>query len=141
MRGLIVKLFDFGISETFETIHSKTFQDELCSGECIKVSLMYRPVEWLCHAEKINEKTDIWSLGCILYEMTCGQYLFCDLSMTHPIEYNERVYACGIAKAHTLLQNKDATIQVLGQIIRECLKDVDTRISATMLHRIFTSFV
>ncbi|KAH0787686.1 AGC family protein kinase [Histomonas meleagridis] len=72
-RGNIIKLGDFGISTTLDhtedmaktTIGTPTY----CSPE-------------ICIGKRYNSKSDIWSLGCILYEMITLRKAFTGANIT-----------------------------------------------------------
>jgi serine/threonine protein kinase len=117
--GRIYKLMDFGISETFDTVESESFKNDIYKREFTKVTLWYRPIEiTLIQKKPINEKTDIWSLGCILYEMMCNEVLFGDLDENLSKRYNKKVYTDGITKAKSALHDKQDIISLL---IQRCL--------------------
>lgn len=54
----IVKIGDFGVSKVLNNGFAKTF-----------VGTPYYLSPEICQEKAYNEKTDIWSLGCVLYEM------------------------------------------------------------------------
>lgn len=64
--GSCVKIIDFGTAQYFQTTNSteKTRKSELWSPTGTE---NYKSPEQICG--KTNEKTDIYSLGLILYEM------------------------------------------------------------------------
>eukprot|EP01122_Echinamoeba_exundans_P015679 TRINITY_DN7564_c0_g1_i1.p1 TRINITY_DN7564_c0_g1~~TRINITY_DN7564_c0_g1_i1.p1 ORF type:complete len:222 (-),score=21.72 TRINITY_DN7564_c0_g1_i1:488-1153(-) len=62
-----VKVIDFGSA----TVSSTTRRHA-----CYVVSRVYRAPELLLGAEKYSEKIDIWSIGCILWEIIMGTVLF-----------------------------------------------------------------
>ncbi|XP_063710389.1 uncharacterized protein LOC134838953 isoform X2 [Symsagittifera roscoffensis] len=63
----IVKLGDFGISKMM------TSTRRLASTV---LGTPYYISPELCEGKEYNEKSDIWALGCVLYEMACGQRTF-----------------------------------------------------------------
>ena len=66
-RDLVLKLADFGISQKLTHGYNRVHGN---AG-----TLAYSSPEVL-NGEAFNQKADIWSLGCILYEMVCGKRAF-----------------------------------------------------------------
>ena len=73
-----VKIIDFGNCEFFD----KKQQDEISIRN-------YRPPENIMN-EFFNEKADIWSIGCIFFELFTGEYLFEIDSVDNDIEKDRR---------------------------------------------------
>lgn len=65
----LVKLADFGLARTFY-IPIKEYTHEV-------ITLWYRAPEILLGKEKYSTSVDIWSLGCIFYEIAHKKILFC----------------------------------------------------------------
>ncbi|CAI4223109.1 unnamed protein product [Auanema sp. JU1783] len=64
-----VKVGDFGISKIMGT-------DTIAQGAKTVVGTPYYISPEMCCGEPYNQKSDMWALGCILYEMTCLQKAF-----------------------------------------------------------------
>ncbi|GMS98741.1 hypothetical protein PENTCL1PPCAC_20916, partial [Pristionchus entomophagus] len=64
-----VKIGDFGISRIMGT-------DTIQMGAETVVGTPYYISPEMCEGKTYNEKSDIWALGCILYEMACLQKAF-----------------------------------------------------------------
>jgi serine/threonine protein kinase len=112
-------------------VETDEFKDALDSGDIKKVSLWYRPIEAFTQPTIMNEKTDVWSIGCILYELLTGAPLFDELYEERPIEYNLKVYEDGIKSVQQLFSNKSKQVRHLAQLILECLEyDPETRLGA-----------
>ncbi|VEL29008.1 unnamed protein product [Protopolystoma xenopodis] len=63
-----VKLADFGLARTF-SIPDRTYCHEV-------VTLWYRAPEIILGSNNYSDAIDIWSFGCILFEMVTGEVLF-----------------------------------------------------------------
>lgn len=72
-RDLTVKLIDFGLSKLRSTETGTSLA--LTQTGCLVGNPSYMSPE-ACRGEKPNEKSDIYSLGCLLYEMLCGNSMF-----------------------------------------------------------------
>ncbi len=72
----LVKLLDFGISKAALT--GKVFGDELSSVEaqCLLGTPLYMSPEQIRAAAEIDHRTDIWSLGAVLYELLTARSAF-----------------------------------------------------------------
>lgn len=64
IQNIRVKIIDFGNCEDFD----KKIQDEISVRS-------YRPPENFMNSD-FNEKADMWSIGCLLFEFLTGEYLF-----------------------------------------------------------------
>lgn len=69
MKDGFVKIGDFGISKVMGT-------ETLAQGAKTVVGTPYYISPEMCSGQPYNEKSDMWALGCILYEMTCLQKAF-----------------------------------------------------------------
>lgn len=65
----VVKLCDFGLAKKVETDKSKIQTNQV-------ITIWYRPPELLLGARHYGTEIDIWSSGCILYEMITRNVLF-----------------------------------------------------------------
>ena len=75
-----IKIADFGIScikEHINSIHIQTIE--------------YRAYEVVLKYNKYNEKIDIWSVACLMYELFNGSYLF-DVKCTKNKQYSHEKY-------------------------------------------------
>jgi len=72
----LIKVLDFGISKA--ALSGQVFGDDLSSTETdwVMGTPLYMSPEQLRHAPDVDERTDIWSLGAVLYELLYGQPLF-----------------------------------------------------------------
>ena len=68
-RGNVVKLGDFGLSRTIREGSERPLT-------CEVVTPVYRAPELLLGDRKYGKAVDVWSLGCVLYEMMTGRILF-----------------------------------------------------------------
>src|SRR5262249_5100624 len=71
-RAPIVKVLDFGISKSRETAADQS----LTSTQAIMGSPLYMSPEQMKSTKGVDARTDIWSLGVILYELMSGQRPF-----------------------------------------------------------------
>jgi serine/threonine protein kinase len=72
----LVKLLDFGISKAALT--GKVFGDELTDpeSECLLGTPLYMSPEQIRATAEIDHRTDIWSLGVVLYELITARSAF-----------------------------------------------------------------
>ncbi len=66
---LRIKLADFGLARSYY-YPIREYTHEI-------ITLWYRAPEVLLGTEKYSQTVDIWSVGCILYELTHNRCLFC----------------------------------------------------------------
>ncbi|GIQ91676.1 hypothetical protein KIPB_015034, partial [Kipferlia bialata] len=74
-----VKLVDFGLART---IDASSLAETYCGSPLYMSPEIFR-------GERYDEKTDIWSLGCLLYELVSGRHPFQAQSMaelTHKLQ-------------------------------------------------------
>ena len=67
MKDGTVKLGDFGIARVLE------YSQQFCNTQ---IGTPYYLSPEICQGKNYNSKTDIWSLGCILYEMCALKHAF-----------------------------------------------------------------
>ncbi|XP_065909176.1 cyclin-dependent kinase 5 homolog [Dysidea avara] len=63
-----LKLADFGLARA-KSVPTKTYSNEV-------VTLWYRPPDVLLGSIDYSTNIDMWGVGCIFYEMTCGHPMF-----------------------------------------------------------------
>lgn len=130
-HGVVYKILDLGLSEISSIVNSHEFKEALKSGDVKKVSLWYRPIEAFIQPETMNEKTDVWSIGCILYELLSGSHLFDNLDDTETMAYNQKVFEDGINAVRHMFSNTNEKVRLLAQLILECLEfNPEARIGA-----------
>ncbi|CAK5226949.1 unnamed protein product [Aphanomyces euteiches] len=67
MQSRVVKLGDFGVA--------KVLSNTMACADTQTGTPYYTSPE-ICHGLKYNHKTDVWSLGCVLYEMITQTHAF-----------------------------------------------------------------
>lgn len=91
---IIIKLFDFGLSETIDVINGSYFQSCIKNNIIIKQTYPYRAFHDINYF--IGPLSDIWSIGCIVFELFTKTLLFPDVhddkSLSENIQHiNERM--------------------------------------------------
>ena len=115
---LEVKIGDFGISKEFNSSKQYTFT-QYGQGK-----LYYLPPE-ISAGEKYNKKADIWSLGCIIYELFTLKIYFLDKFNADTTKIDNSVYN---AKWQTLI---DLLLQ----------KNIDNRLDINKVIKFLTKII
>jgi serine/threonine protein kinase len=126
-------IIDFGAAEHTDTVQSAEFQRQLNRCEITLTSLFYRSYEavMLDGKQLHTNKSDVWALGCIIYEMITNQPLFEDLHETMGKPYNRRIFETGLKKMNELDVSFDEKMGKIKQVMQYCLKtQVDERYEA-----------
>lgn len=76
-----VKVLDFGISKELNAAQSK----DLTQSGALLGSPLYMSPEQMVHAREVDTRTDIWSLGVVLYELMTGKVPFPGETMTQVV--------------------------------------------------------
>jgi serine/threonine-protein kinase len=74
-RGELCKVLDFGIAKATESAPSSSRGPETATGTVIG-TLHYMPPEQLRGESDLDERVDVYALGCILYECLGGKRAF-----------------------------------------------------------------
>ena len=98
-----IKIIDFG---------SAVFVNEHCEG--IINTRQYRAPEVILECCKWNEKSDIWSIACILIELYCGELLFATHDNIEHLCLIEKV--CGFFPKWMIRNTKDLSLKNLFNI-------------------------
>jgi serine/threonine protein kinase len=69
----IIKLADFGLAKQMDPSRKAKFTNEV-------VTIWYRPPELLMGSDRYGPEIDVWSAGCIFYEMLTRNVLFRSMS-------------------------------------------------------------
>ncbi|MBZ0187870.1 MAG: serine/threonine protein kinase, partial [Candidatus Obscuribacterales bacterium] len=119
-EGSIVKIVDFGIAKMEYSSDTEGWSTD--PGGLIGSPLYMSPEQ--ARGDEVDSRTDIYSLGCIMYEMLSGQAPFLEPTPVETIRAHLKNDPPPIATSHqNTLLGKD-----LAGVIIECLaKNVDDR--------------
>ena len=132
MGGAIVKLGDFGISKILEHTSASVHTKNTPGFPAYQAQEMFT-------GDSYTNKVDVWSAGCILFELAHGKRLF-DLRVKQPIMpqiYWMRMMNKVIEHDHEPIS--DSCPVDIGQLIKDCInQDPSKRPRAVdMLNRAF----
>jgi serine/threonine protein kinase len=130
--SMTYKILDLGAAEYLSTVQSLRFQEEIATGQVVKTSKWYRANETLGLTEEtVTEKVDIWSLGCIMYELMTNTPLFNKLDDSDDMYENEKVVMAGLLQVHHFSTHSSGKTYDMSLLAMKCLYYfVDERISA-----------
>jgi serine/threonine-protein kinase len=74
--GRTVKVLDFGISKLAEDAGVGSVAEDITSSQAVLGTPAYMSPEQAVSARDVDGRTDIWSMGVILYELVTGHLLF-----------------------------------------------------------------
>ena len=126
------KLLDLSLSEKIESLQSEIFIQEHDIGNIEKMSHFYRPSEGFLPLDPLSEKSDIWSIGCILWDILTenpDEPLFSGIELDLNEEYEGLFYkdfilTTGIEYINTLKFERHNTSfeQKMYDTISKCIK-------------------
>lgn len=73
---VVLKILDFGISKAALSAPGPNGSRHFVQTTMMMGSPRYMSPEQIRNAEQVDARTDIWSLGCVLYELLCGRPAF-----------------------------------------------------------------
>lgn len=119
-----LKLVDFELAETFENVYSEQFMTDFDKNKIIKATPSYRPPEGFLPSMdplSINEKTDIWGIGCILWDMICPAPLI--RPHTFDDEFNEvhKTYYDAYQRVQKLAETEHPFLKKMYSAILMCI--------------------
>jgi serine/threonine-protein kinase len=87
-----VKVLDFGIATLTGPTRAATTLTPTGAGALVGTPLYTSPEQWRCVLD-LDERTDVYSLGVVIYEMVCGRVPFlargvgeiADMHLHHPV--------------------------------------------------------
>jgi eukaryotic-like serine/threonine-protein kinase len=122
----VVKILDFGISKVALTNRVTDVQNH-GHTQGVMGSPFYMPPEQLRSTKDVDRRSDIWSLGTVLFEMLSGETAFSDTE-----EFTELV-AHILERPHRSITQIRPDVPIgLGQVIDRCLaKDREQRYQST----------
>jgi serine/threonine protein kinase len=129
------KLLDFGLAEKVESLTDKIFIEEMDYGNIVKMSTFYRPPEGFLPLDPMTEKSDIWSVGCILWDLVSenpDEPLFNGIELDESpdsdpdkggVFYKDFILKKGIERVNKLKDGQNTIfIQKMYDTISNCLR-------------------
>ncbi len=121
-----VKLLDFGLSKAWQTeagdadsAESETLTAQMTAGGVLLGTAAYMSPEQ-ARARKVDNRTDIWAFGCVLYEMLAGQKPFEGDTVTD-------VLVGIVTKEPEWSRLPEATPPTIRHLLRRCLQKAPDR--------------
>ena len=131
----VFKIVDMGSAHTKEDMN-ESFQTNINSGKLYLTTVNYRPPEAFVEVEGCkrvhDEKTDIWSFGCIFYEMLSDGQLFEQCSDSSTCEENEQEIDEGLLMMESMKELYHSPIPKM-LLENSLVKRSDSRLSASDL--------
>jgi eukaryotic-like serine/threonine-protein kinase len=119
-EGVVLKILDFGISK--DTTTKPGVRSTLTKKDSAVGSPLYMAPEQMRASPNLDARADIWSLGCILFELLAGR---CPFEADSPAALCAKVL---VDEAPSLLGLRDTVPEQLDDIVRRCLqKEPDKR--------------
>lgn len=110
----ILKLVDFGIAK-LHTEEGETIQQLTQTGELFGSPFYMSPEQ--CAGKRVSEKTDIYSLGCVLYEMLCGAPPFRGANAVETLILHQKGEASPVWKERRDLKSAEALDAILLKML------------------------
>lgn len=123
---VIYKLMDFGTAEFLTTAQSSAYQTGIQNHTIVKTSKWYRAYELFGFENEppsvITDKVDVWSFGCMLFEMLTNRPLFENLSNSDTLSINKTTIIDGWFDVTKCVSTAPSPQQAeLASLVLECV--------------------
>lgn len=142
-RSIEFKILDLGTAEKLANVGKPIFQKSVNKGDVVLTTSHYRSYEAIAlDGTMHDEKADMWSLGCIMYEMYSKGDLLFDVRDTLSQAENMAILEKGLQTA-SLLSSSQVSLKshIIMSALQKCIvKDKEHRFSVKQLREFMASF-